>query len=508
MNRKPIILFLLLNIFISQILGNISEGYKNVNVWDSPNFTKKILVKSMPILADYSPGYNQDEVDTIKWVNEKGSELKPIKNKDAYQNENAWQKALNKNSNTRKSIIERLAPILNSKDWSKTDNNESTAILDYALASYYLQESDFYDNDLDEAENKKQKAFYLAESERFFKQSISKFETYRKAHYNLGILYLKQNQYPNALIAISNAIELGETDGDCYGLLGLCHLMVGNFYSAETSYRQALMMDPNNDKWKIGLAKSLFDSEKYNEAILIFDELILKYPNDSNLWISQSNAFLKKGLEMKAATNLEIVKRLGKADFQSLTLLGNIYSNNRMPDLALISYLDALKITDKKNIDVLIQSAGAFIAASNFEQARTLIKEIRNNFSQKSFNSKSELILLTHEAKIAIFDGNDDFAISLFLEIIKRDLLNGDAIIALGKLYAEQEKLSEAITRFQQAEKIIEYERPALIAHAQCLVNVKKYSEALILLNRALRIEFNDNLKDFTDRVERASRYQ
>ena len=94
------------------------------------------------------------------------------------------------------------------------------------------------------------------------------------------------------------------------------------------------------------------------------------------------------------------------------------------------------------------------------------------------------------------------------MEIIKRDLLNGDAIIALGKLYAEQEKLSEAITRFQQAEKIIEYERPALIAHAQCLVNVKKYSEALILLNRALRIEFNDNLKDFTDRVERASRYQ
>ena len=167
---------------------------------------------------------------------------------------------------------------------------------------------------------------------------------------------------------------------------------------------------------------------------------------------------------MKAATNLEIVKRLGKADFQSLTLLGNIYSNNRMPDLALISYLDALKITDKKNIDVLIQSAGAFIAASNFEQARTLIKEIRNNFSQKSFNSKSELILLTHEAKIAIFDGNDDFAISLFLEIIKRDLLNGDAIIALGKLYAEQEKLSEAITRFQQAEKIIEQKQADLIA--------------------------------------------
>ena len=48
-----------------------------------------------------------------------------------------------------------------------------------------------------------------------------------------------------------------------------------------------------------------------------FDELILKYPNDSNLWISQSNAFLKKGLEMKAATNLEIVKRLVKQIFKA-----------------------------------------------------------------------------------------------------------------------------------------------------------------------------------------------
>ena len=46
------------------------------------------------------------------------------------------------------------------------------------------------------------------------------------------------------------------------------------------------------------------------------------------------------------------------------------------------------------------------------------------------------------------------------------------------------------------------------MAHAQTLVNNKKYDEALPLLNRALRIESDRNLKDYKDRVERAARKQ
>ena len=67
---------------------------------------------------------------------------------------------------------------------------------------------------------------------------------------------------------------------------------------------------------------------------------------------------------------------------------------------------------------------------------------------------------------------------------------------------------SEAYTRFEQAQSILEHERPALIAHAQVLVSQKKYSSALSLLNRALLIESDRNLKDFKNKVEKASRNQ
>ena len=110
--------------------------------------------------------------------------------------------------------------------------------------------------------------------------------------------------------------------------------------------------------------------------------------------------------------------------------------------------------------------------------------------------------------KIARANGEDALAAELLAKIIERDLLNGEAIIELAKYYADQDQLAEAVTRFEQAAKIREFERPALIAHAQTLVNNKRYNEALPLLYRALRLESDRNLKDYTDRVERASRKQ
>ena len=53
-----------------------------------------------------------------------------------------------------------------------------------------------------------------------------------------------------------------------------------------------------------------------------------------------------------------------------------------MPDLALF-YLDALKITDKKNIDVLIQSAGAFIAAQILSRQGHQLKKLEIIFPKK-----------------------------------------------------------------------------------------------------------------------------
>ena len=67
---------------------------------------------------------------------------------------------------------------------------------------------------------------------------------------------------------------------------------------------------------------------------------------------------------MKAASNLEVVRRLNKADIQTLSHLGDIYMKNEMPDLALNAYLLATELAKEEDLNLLIKSAKALI---NFE---------------------------------------------------------------------------------------------------------------------------------------------
>jgi tetratricopeptide (TPR) repeat protein len=90
--------------------------------------------------------------------------------------------------------------------------------------------------------------------------------------------------------------------------------------------------------------------------------------------------------------------------------------------------------------------------------------------------------------------------------IVERDSLNGEALIELGRYFEEQGDLERAINRFEQAEMIEDYERPALIAHAQALIRDKNYKEALTLLKRAQELREDRYLADYVERIEQAAR--
>ena len=337
--------------------------------------------------------------------------------------------------------------------------------------------------------------------------AIKKYPAFRRAYKNLGFVNIQSGDYVSAINSISKSMELGDVDGRAFGLLAYSYLTQENYYPAEAAYRQAILMQPEVVDWKLGLARCLLEMGQYSNAVGIFETLIKDDPDNTDYWVLQSNAYLGLEESLKAARNLEVVQRLNKADIQTLSLLGDIYMNNEMPDLALNAYLLAAELAQDKDLGLLIKSAKVLTLTVNYEQAETIIGKIRDNFSDK-MDEADDLELLTYEAKIARAKGQDDLAASLLIQIIERDLLNGEAIIELAKYYADQGKLPEAINRFEQAQKIRKYERPALVAHAQTLVNNKEYDEALPLLNRALRIESDRNLKDYKDRVERAARKQ
>jgi tetratricopeptide (TPR) repeat protein len=77
-------------------------------------------------------------------------------------------------------------------------------------------------------------------------------------------------------------------------------------------------------------------------------------------------------------------------------------------------------------------------------------------------------------------------------------------LIELGNYYADQGDFDRATNRYEQAQQIARYERPAMIAHAQALLRNKNYDKALILLKRAIQLKEDAYLVQYIERIERA----
>ena len=435
------------------ILGNQSSENSMEDLWLDEEF-KEEFTASYDARKVYEPSLDQSEKNKLKPI------IKNIK-------ENKSEDAIN---NLKKEL-----------------NSEISAAFDFLLANLYFQDGQ------------------LLEAAKYYKQAIAKYPSFRRAYKNLGLLYIQNGDFKSAIESLSRSIELGEIDGRAYGLLGYSYLIEGLYFPAEAAYRQAILMQPKILDWKLGLSRCLIEMEQFSDAVGILNTVININPDNSAYWIAQANAFLGMDQTLKAAQNLEVVRRMGAGDLSTLSLLGDIYMNDNMPDLALSAYMEAVDLADGDDIETLIKHAGALNRTGNFKQSDTIISNIRTLFSDK-LEDQSELKLLTYEARIARASGDDKRAAILLGQIIERDLLNGDAIIELAKYHVEQGKLPEAITRFEQAQKITKFERKALIAHAQALVSNQQYTKAVNLLDRALRIESDKNLKEYAERVRRAAK--
>jgi tetratricopeptide (TPR) repeat protein len=90
-------------------------------------------------------------------------------------------------------------------------------------------------------------------------------------------------------------------------------------------------------------------------------------------------------------------------------------------------------------------------------------------------------------------------------EIIKLDPLDGEALMLLGQNYAK-EKPDQAIFYFERAANIESFEVNAKLRHAQVLVQMKRYADALPLLRRVQELKPREDVARYLEQVERAAK--
>ena len=363
---------------------------------------------------------------------------------------------------------------------------DSSAALDFILANLLFQGNS------------------LGEAKASYQDAIAKFPDFRRAHKNLGLLLVQEQDFAEGARHLARAIELGERGGRNYGLLGYCHINLDNPFSAEVAYRNAILQEPESRDWKLGLARALLSMNKHEEAVALFDGMLAKDPEDATAWMLQANAYLALERPSAAAVNLEAVRMMGRAEPATLALLGDIYMNQQQPWLARDAYL-ALIEADRSagDFETAYRAADLLIRTRAYDEARDVIEAARSKYA-KELGQSDDLKLLTLTAKLERQAGHDREAARLLESIVQRDGTRGDALLELAKYYQGIDQIEKAIFLVERAAKLEQWEYRALLDHAQIMVSQKDYDGAAHLLRQAIAIKAEPRVERFLASIESA----
>ncbi len=365
---------------------------------------------------------------------------------------------------------------------------ETSAAIDFILANLHFQNGQ------------------LPKATASYQQALSKFPDFRRARKNLGLLMVQQENYSGAIENLTKAIELGDRDGRSYGLLGYAYINKENFLAAEAAYRSAVMLQPATKDWQLGLARALLAENRNDEAAALFAGYLERYPDDANAWKLQANAYLGLDQPRAAAVNLEAVRMLGKADTSSLILLGDIYMNEGITDLAKEAYLEVIETDeDRKHYKAAFRAAELLLRSQATGDASDVLASIDRYYS-KGLGSDQKLELLTLTAKLKRARGEPKEAAKLLEEIVRRDGTRGDALLELAKYNQGVGNKEKALLLLERAANLEHFEYQALVEQAQFHVGERDYEKAAKSLQQALQIKREPRVEQFLARIEEAKR--
>ncbi len=338
-----------------------------------------------------------------------------------------------------------------------------------------------------------------------YKVAVKKYPKFRRAWKNLALIHVRQGDFEQAVPALTRVIELGGGDSLTYGLLGFAYSSQENSISAESAYRMAILLDPKTMDWKMGLARSYFRQGRFADAATLCGQLLDRHPDRTDLWMLQANAYIGLNKPMDAAENLELIGRMGKATAASLNMLGDIYINEELFDLAVDCYVEAMQKKPDQRPDRAIRAAKVLTARAAYDQTRQLVKAIEQSHGQMlSTEAKKDLLKL--RARIAVAEGSGEEEAEVLKRIVELDPLDGEALILLGQHASRAGDIEQAIFYYERAASLEQFEADAKVRHAQLLVGQGKYEEALPLLRRAQVIKPRENVQEYLEQVERVAR--
>ncbi len=344
--------------------------------------------------------------------------------------------------------------------------------------------------------------------------------------FEIGLLYYKQRDITNAILNIAKAYELDRSNV-WYGLtLGSMYSQNSQFEKAIPIYEALYKTDPGNRSYSIELANLYLKSGNPHRALEIFDEIEAREGVSEEISLRKHHIYLADGKKKKAQEELEKLAAANEYDSRIQSLLAEYYMMNGMEDKALQTYNRILAI-DPENPYINISLADFYRKKGDLKKS---IAALKKGFSNQYLDASTKMqIMSTYYSQTGNYEGIEDDILDLSGILIEQHPNEPQVIAFRAQMLAMRERYGEALDLFRRVSELDpgkyevwenimrltalkeDYDSLLIVSkeaidlfpvqpmpyyfNAVGYIMSKQYEEALISLNKGIKLVFNDNIR-------------
>lgn len=355
-----------------------------------------------------------------------------------------------------------------------------SAALQFNLGNLYFEEGD------------------LEKSVEAYEKALKIYPSFRRAHRNLAMVLVRQNEEKKALPHLVEAIAGGDASGATFGLLGYCRLQEGEWASALQAYRMAQLSEPEMPEWKAGVAQCLQQLNSPEEAVALLNEVIAERPQEPSYASLQAALLLELGRPDEAVKALELPRRMETLHGDGLLQLADLHLRaDRLSDAEKL--VDEAFANEKKpeaaQVLGVTEVAMSYTEWDLAKQLLAKLGELDKNKETRPFRWVSARLKI--ESEESVEDGVGELE-----KLLKEDPTDGKILLTLGKIRVKNGELEQGELLLERATAVEESATEAWVELARLRVDARRYEAALVAVDEALKRRPGGSLEAYREALQ------
>jgi tetratricopeptide (TPR) repeat protein len=263
------------------------------------------------------------------------------------------------------------------------------------------------------------------------------------------------------------------------------------------AYMQALSGDPTNGDWMEGLLRIYIQGKQIARAESLVKNLIKARPKEARFWLTYANILLVDRRKLEAIALLETCAGTGVAGVDELSLLADLYAEQKLVPEAVATYQKVLANAPGLGEQKLLRLAQALIAEHQWQQTQDVLAKLPAHLSPEG-----EVSFLQTKADLLIAQKKWPEARTQLQKLLQLAPLNARALLSIGRTYAAEDDLPRATFAFEGALQNSEFTYAASLELANVELKNRHYDKSVEYLEKALKIERTSAVEDYLARIK------